>query len=63
MNKSLLVIYTVVAGFTGALLGYSVPPMIETVATENIGDIKVEELSPVENEEILEYYKELQDVK
>jgi hypothetical protein len=63
MNKSLWIIYTVVAGFTGYLLGYSVPSMIETSASENLGGVKVEEQSPADSEDISDYYKELQEIK
>jgi len=63
MNKSLWIIYTVVAGFTGYLLGYSVPSMIETSAAENVGGVEIEEQSPVDSEELSDYYKELQEIK
>ena len=63
MSKSLWIAFTVAAGFTGFHLGYSVPPMIEINADDSIGAVTIEKLSPMENEEISDYYKELQEIK
>jgi len=63
MNKSHWVIFTVVAGFTGFLLGYSVPPMIEVSASDSGGEVTIEKEVPVEDTDISDYYKELQELK
>lgn len=60
MNKSHWILFTVVAGFTGFLLGYSVPPIIEISTGDSVDDVTIENM---DSEEVSDYYKELQDLK
>lgn len=63
MEKSLWILFTVVAGFTGFLLGYSVPPMIEISTSNSVGEVTMEQADPAEDQEMSDYYKELQELK
>ena len=63
MNKSLWIVFTVAAGFTGFLLGYSVPPMIEISTSDSGGESTIVNESPVEDEDLSDYYKDLQELK
>jgi hypothetical protein len=53
----------VVAGFTGFLLGYSVPPMVEIRSIDEVGEVTTETMDSEEDKEISDYYKELQDLQ
>ena len=63
MEKSLWILFTVVAGFTGFLLGYSVPPMIEISTSNSVAEVTMEQVDPAEDQEMSDYYKELQELK
>ena len=63
MSKSHLIIFLVVAGFIGFLLGYSVPPILEIGASGSVDEVTIEKLDSEENQEISDYYKSLQELK
>ena len=63
MNKSHWILFTVVAGFIGFLLGYSVPPIIEIRASDSVDDVTIEKIDSEENQDMSDYYKELQELK
>ena len=63
MKNSLWIVFTVAAGFTGFLLGYSAPPMVEISTSNSVGELTIEQVDPVEDKEMSDYYKELQELE
>lgn len=63
MNNSHWILFTVVAAFTGFILGYSVPAMIEIKAVNDTGEISIEQTDSVSEQNLSDYYKELQELK
>lgn len=64
MTNKLWVYFAIIGGFTGFLLGYSVPPIMEVGLSEAPGEIGAAEgqESP-EDEDLAEYYKQLQELQ
>ena len=63
MSKSHLILFLVVAGFIGFLLGYSVPPIIENRISDSVDEVTIEKIDSEENQEMSDYYKQLQELK
>ena len=63
MKSSLWIVFAVVAGFAGFLLGYSVPPIQETSSAGKSGEAVTTEETPVVDDAMSDYYKELQKLE
>jgi hypothetical protein len=63
MSKSHLIIFSVVAGFIGFLLGYSAPPIIENRISDGVDEVTIEKIDSEGNQEMSDYYKQLQELK
>ena len=63
MNKSHWILFTVVAVFTGFLLGYSVRPIIEIRTSNSVDDVIIEKIDSEGDQDLSDYYKELQELK
>lgn len=63
MSNSHWILFTIVAGFTGFILGYSVPAMVEINVVNNTDEISIEKTDSVDDQNLSDYYKELQELK
>lgn len=64
MSDNLWVFVAVISGFMGFLLGYSTPPMMEIGLKGDHGEIiTVDEQETSEEQDLTDYYKQLQDIK
>ena len=67
MNNSHCILFTIVAAFTGFLLGYSVPAMIEIGSIDsaiiNSSEETIEKTDTVDEQDLSDYYKQLQELK
>ena len=63
MDNSHWILFTIVAGFTGFILGYSVPAMVEINVVNNTDEISIEKTDSVDDQNLSDYYKELQELK
>lgn len=63
MKNNYLIIFAVVAGFTGFLLGYSVPPIIEIGYGSGIDEVPAGQQDAEENQDLSDYYKQLQELQ
>ena len=62
-DNKYLVIFTVVAVFTGFMLGYSVPPILEIKHGGGVDEVSTETQDTGEGEDLSDYYKELQQLQ
>jgi hypothetical protein len=64
MKNNYLIIFTVVALFTGFLLGYSIPPIVEIRYSEVENSLTGEQQdTESESEDLSDYYKQLQKLQ
>ena len=64
MKSNLWIIFAIIGGFTGFLLGYSTPPMIEVGLKGGHSEMTAQEQQESSEEENLEeYYKKLQELQ
>lgn len=64
MKNNLWVYFAIIGGFMGFLLGYSTPPMMEVGLSAPPAEVGVQdELEPAVDEDLAEYYRQLQDLK
>jgi hypothetical protein len=64
MKNNYLIIFTVVAVFTGFLLGYSIPPIVEIRYNEVANSLTGEQQdTESESEDLSDYYKQLQELQ
>mgnify|MGYP006928170345 CR=1 FL=1 len=64
MKNNLWIFFAIISGFTGFLLGYSTPPMMEVGfngAHSEISTIEQQETSS--DQDLEEYYKKLQELQ
>ena len=63
MKNNYLVMFSVVAGFTGFLLGYSVPPIIEIGYGSNIDEVSAGQQDSEQEQDLSDYYRQLQELQ
>ena len=65
MKKNFLIIYAVVAGFTGFLLGYSIPPIVEIRSSDSaiVQGEESQQGTESESQDLSDYYKQLQELQ
>jgi len=63
VKSSLWIVFAVVAGFAGFLLGYSVPPIQETGTAGKTGEAATIEETPMVDDAMSDYYKELKELE
>lgn len=64
MKSNLWIFFAIISGFTGFLLGYSTPPMIEVgLKGEHSEVTTTEQQESSSNQDLEEYYKKLQELQ
>ncbi len=64
MKNNLWIFFAIISGFTGFLLGYSIPPMIEVGFSATAGEVDdTEPQKSSEDEDLDDYYEQLQELQ
>jgi len=63
-NNNLWIVFAIIGGFTGFLLGYSTPPMMEVgLQLRHNETTATEQLESSSDEDLEEYYRKLQELQ